>query len=181
MKPGERVLVVGAGAIGLAVAFWARRLGAAEVIVADLHSLQEQRALSLGATRFLLSGDELAARLEQSCPGGPDIVFECVGKPGLIDFCISLVRPRGKVVVLGLCTAPDHMDSFRAISKEVDIVMSVFFDMHEFQRAIDALEADRFPPQGLISDTIGLDAVPITFEALRRRTTQCKVLIDPFA
>ena len=180
MKAGERVLVVGAGAIGLAVAFWARRLGAAEVIVADLHTLQEERALSLGATAFLPSGDSLAPLVGERCPGGPDIVFECVGKAGLIDFCISLVRPRGKVAVLGLCTAPDHMDSFRALSKEVEIVMSVFFDMHEFARAIDALEADRFPPQALITDTIGMDAVPQAFEGLRRRTTQCKVLIDPF-
>jgi threonine dehydrogenase-like Zn-dependent dehydrogenase len=93
----------------------------------------------------------------------------------------SLVRPRSKVAVLGLCTAADYMDSFRAISKEVEIVMSVFFDMHEFARAIDALKAARFPPQGLISDTIGLDAAPLTFEGLRTRTTQCKVLIDRFA
>ena len=146
MKPGERVLVVGAGAIGLAVAFCARRLGAAEVIVADLNTLQEQRALSLGATAFLPSGDSLAPLVGERCPGGPDIVFECVGKPGLIDFCISLVRPRRRFAVLGLFTAPDHMDSFRAISKEVEIVMSVFFDMHEFARAMESLEANRFPP-----------------------------------
>jgi (R,R)-butanediol dehydrogenase/meso-butanediol dehydrogenase/diacetyl reductase len=72
------------------------------------------------------------------------------------------------------------MDSFRAISKEVEIVMSGFLDMHEFAGAIDALEAGRFPPQALISDTLGLDAAPFAFEALHARTTQCKVLIDPF-
>jgi 2-desacetyl-2-hydroxyethyl bacteriochlorophyllide A dehydrogenase len=181
MKPGDRVLIVGAGAIGLAIAFWARRLGASEIILADLHKLQEERAMTLGATGFYLSGDGLDRRLQECCPGGPDIVFECVGKPGLIDFCVSLVRPRGKVAVLGLCTAPDHMDSFRAISKEVDILMSVFFDMHEFARAIDALDKGKYAPQRLISDTIGLEATPAAFEALRRRTTQCKVLIDPFA
>ncbi len=106
MKPGDRVLVVGAGAIGLAVAFWARRLGAGDVIMADVHQLQEERAMTLGATAFFLSGEALNRRCEERCPGGPDIVFECVGKPGLIDFCVSLVRPRGKVAVLGLCTAP---------------------------------------------------------------------------
>jgi 2-desacetyl-2-hydroxyethyl bacteriochlorophyllide A dehydrogenase len=181
MKPGDRVLVVGAGAIGLAIAFWARRLGAREVVVADLHRLQEDRARALGATAFLVSDSELPARLEERFPGGPDIVFECVGKPGLIDLCVSLVRPRGKVAVLGLCTAPDHMDSFRAISKEVDILMSVFFDMHEFTRAIEALDRGEYAPQTLISDTIGLDDTPAVFEALRKRTTQCKVMIDPFA
>jgi len=181
MKPGDRVLIVGAGAIGLAVAFWARRLGATEVLLADLHSLQQERAMTLGATGFFLSGDGLDRRLRERCPGGPDLVFECVGKPGLIDFCVSLVRPRGKVAVLGLCIAPDHMDSFRAISKEVDILMSVFFDMHEFARAIDSLDKGEYAPQRLISDTIGLEATPTMFEALRTRTTQCKVLIDPFA
>jgi 2-desacetyl-2-hydroxyethyl bacteriochlorophyllide A dehydrogenase len=180
MKPGDRVLIVGAGAIGLAIAFWARRLGAREVIMADLHRLQEQRAMDLGATAFFTSDEALGRRVDERCPGGPDIVFECVGKPGLIDFCISLVRPRGKVVVLGLCTAPDHMDSFRAISKEVDIKMSVFFDMHEFAQAIETLDGGRFAPQHLISGTISLASLPTVFEALRQRTTQCKVLIDPF-
>lgn len=73
------------------------------------------------------------------------------------------------------------MDSFRAISKEVDILMSVFFDMHEFGRAIETLAKGQYPPQRLISDTIGLDSVPTVFESLRTRTTQCKILIDPFA
>lgn len=180
MKPGDRVLIVGAGAIGLAVAFWARRLGAKTVVVADLHDYQEERAMELGATGFVISGEDMTARVNAACGGAPDIVFECVGKPGLIDHCIDLVRPRGKVVVLGLCTAPDHMDSFRAISKEVVIVMSVFFNMHEFATAIDALDSGRYAPQNLISETVALSDMPAAFEALRRRTTQCKVLIDPF-
>ena len=90
-----------------------------------------------------------------------------------------LVAPRGRVVVLGLCTAPDHMDSFRAISKEVEIVMSVFFSMPEFEMAIRALDAGTFAPQHLISDTVSLDEMPQAFEALRQRTTQCKVLVAP--
>jgi threonine dehydrogenase-like Zn-dependent dehydrogenase len=181
LKPGDTVLIVGAGAIGLAVAFWARRQGARKVVLADLTDMQAERAMALGATGFVVSDEEIAAKAATACDGPPDIVFECVGRPGMIDHCISQVRPRGKVVVLGLCTAPDHMDSFRAISKEVTIVMSVFFNMHEFANAIDALDSGRFAPQNLISDLVGLKDMPTTFEALRKRTTQCKVLVDPFA
>ncbi len=181
MKPGDTVLVVGAGAIGLAVAFWARRQGARKVVLADLTDLQAERAMNLGATGFVISDEEVASKVATAFDGAPDIVFECVGRPGMIDHCISLVRPRGKVVVLGLCTAPDHMDSFRAISKEVTIIMSVFFNMHEFANSIDALDSGRFAPQNLISDRVGLKDMPEAFEALRKRTTQCKVLVDPFA
>lgn len=181
LKPGDRVLVVGAGAIGLAVAFWARRLGAAAVAVSDLHRLQEARAMELGASAFFDAQDDLAAQVASHLGGAPDIVFECVGKPGLIDHCIGLVRPRGTVLVLGLCTPRDHLDAFRAISKEVRIVMSVFFSMREFGTAIDALDGGRYAPQALISDTIPLAQLPVSFEALRQRSSQCKVLVDPFA
>lgn len=180
MTPGARVLVVGAGAIGLAVAFWARRMGAAHVVVADLHDHQAARARDLGATAFVRSGEDMARRVTEAAGGeAPEIVFECVGKPGLIDHCVDLVAPRGRVVVLGLCTAPDHMDSFRAISKEVEIVMSVFFNMAEFELAIRALDAGHYAPQHLISDDVALALMPDAFEALRQRTEQCKVLVNP--
>ncbi len=179
MKPGDRVLVVGAGAIGLAVVYWARRMGAGAVVAADLHDSQRDRAMDLGATGFVVSGPDMGPRTAEACGGAPDIVFECVGKVGLIDHCIDLVRPRGKVCVLGLCTGTDRLDSFRAISKEVTVSMSVFFDMHEFATAIDALGAGRHAPQHLVSDTVSLRDAPAAFEALKRRSTQCKVLISP--
>jgi threonine dehydrogenase-like Zn-dependent dehydrogenase len=52
--------------------------------------------------------------------------------------------------------------------------------MHEFAQAIETLDSGRFAPQHLISGTIGLVSLPTVFEALRQRTTECKVLIDPF-
>mgnify|MGYP000630957819 FL=1 len=93
MQPGARVLVVGAGAIGLAVAFWARRLGAAQVVVVDMHDHQRERAMDLGATDFLISGPDLDRCVTDACGGAPEIVFECVGKPGLIELLLWLKNP----------------------------------------------------------------------------------------
>ncbi len=178
MKPGDRVAIVGAGPIGLLVAFWARRLGAARVVVADIHSHQRERALALGATDFALSGERLAENLADLCGGAPDIVFECVGKRGLLQAATEAVRLQGKVIGVGLCIGGDEWDPFVALSKEVELIFAVFFhQQNEFGVALDALTSGI--PQNLITDRIGLSPVPQIFEGLRRRTTQCKVLIQP--
>jgi (R,R)-butanediol dehydrogenase/meso-butanediol dehydrogenase/diacetyl reductase len=178
LKPGDRVAILGAGPIGLLVAFWARRMGASHVVVADIHTHQRDRALALGATDFALSGERLAENLADLCGGPPDIVFECVGRRGLLQAASQAVRLQGKVIGVGLCIGGDEWDPFIALSKEIDLIFTVFFHQrNEFGVALDALTSGI--PQHLITDRIGLSPVPQVFESLRRRTTQCKVLIQP--
>nr|WP_259671420.1 MULTISPECIES: zinc-binding dehydrogenase [unclassified Rhizobium] len=119
----------------------------------------------------------LADEFRTKSSGEPDIVFECVGKRGLIDFACKLVRVHGTVVGVGLCVGGDDWDPFAALSKEIQLIFAVFFNMTEFETALAALEPGRYRPQALITDRIGFGEVPETFEALKRRTTQCKVLI----
>src|ERR1700748_1454175 len=57
LLPGDRVVILGRGPIGLAPAFWARRLGAKQVVITDLNRFQEERAMVMGATHFV-SGEE---------------------------------------------------------------------------------------------------------------------------
>ncbi|TGD42606.1 Zn-dependent alcohol dehydrogenase [Pseudotabrizicola sediminis] len=178
VKPGDRVAILGAGPIGLLVAFWARRMGALHVVMADLHTHQRARALALGATDFALSGDRLAENIADLCGGPPDIVFECVGKRGLLQAAVQAVRLQGKVVGVGLCVGGDEWDPFIALTKEIDLIFAVFFHQrNEFGVALDALAGGL--PQQIVTDRIGLTQVPQVFESLRRRTTQCKVLIQP--
>jgi (R,R)-butanediol dehydrogenase/meso-butanediol dehydrogenase/diacetyl reductase len=180
LTPGHRVLIVGGGPIGLAVAFWARRLGAASVGVVDLSSTREALAVKLGATAFL-SGlpEEVTPKLGAALGGPPDIVFECVGRPGLIEQCVRYVRPRGTVVVLGLCTEPDPWIPFVAIRREARVLFSAFFDVRDFELALDVLSSGATEPRALVTGTVVLAEMPSAFEALRRRTNECKVLVDP--
>ena len=133
--------------------------------------------MAIGATGFALSGPGLAAEFQDQTGVLPDIVFECVGKRGLIDFACRLVRVHGTVVGVGLCVGGDEWDPFAALSKEIRVVFAAFFGMSEFEMALEALGPGKFRPQALITGRIGFGEVPETFEALRRRTTQCKVLI----
>jgi (R,R)-butanediol dehydrogenase / meso-butanediol dehydrogenase / diacetyl reductase len=179
MKMGAKVLVIGAGPIGLGAAFWARRLGAKQVAVTDLYNYQEDRAYEMGATAFLCQNENTVEKVNSALGGPPEVVFECVGRPGLVSRAIQHAGPRGTIVLLGLCTAPDAFVPFEAISKEVRIQTSAFFHAQEFHAAIDALEAGDAAPRALVTDTVALSGMPQAFEALRKRTKECKVLVDP--
>ncbi|MFM1981894.1 MAG: hypothetical protein RJB22_613 [Pseudomonadota bacterium] len=179
LKTGDKVLILGAGPIGLAVAFWARRRGAADVVIQDLADFQEARARDMGATGFCVTPEDPIGGAERALGGKADIVFECVGVPGLIAQAVDQVRNRGTICLLGLCTKPDSFNSFAMLSKEVRLVTSAFFTRQEYEAALDALEAGAAEPRALVTDTISLDDTPTRFEALRTRTHECKVLIAP--
>jgi (R,R)-butanediol dehydrogenase/meso-butanediol dehydrogenase/diacetyl reductase len=179
LKAGDRVLVLGAGPIGLAVAFWARRLGAGRVVVQDVADWQRTRALAMGASAFVADCENPVAASDRALGDKADIVFECVGITGLIAQAVEQVRVKGTILLLGLCTRPDTFNSFAMLSKEIRLITSAFFKRQEYEAALDALDAGAVEPRMLVTDTIGLDDVPTVFEGLKQRTHQCKVLIAP--
>lgn len=181
MRIGDKVLVLGAGPIGLAVAFWARRFGAARVVVQDLAEWQRDRALQMGAHDFVVDPADPVNGASRAVGGKADIVFECVGVPGLIAQAVEQVRSNGTVVLLGLCTRPDTFNSFAMLSKQVKLVTSAFFTRQEYEAALDALDRGAVEPRLLVTDTISLAATPSVFESLRQRSSQSKVLINPAA
>ncbi len=179
LQKGDKVLVLGAGPIGLAAAFWARRMGAAKVAVQDIAEFQRGRALEMGADMFVVDPADPIGSAERALGGKADIVFECVGMPGLIAQAVDQVRNRGTILLLGLCTKPDTFNSFAMLSKEAKLVTSAFFTVPEYQAALDALAGGAIEPRLLVTDTITLESVPEVYEGLKRRTEQCKVLIAP--
>jgi (R,R)-butanediol dehydrogenase/meso-butanediol dehydrogenase/diacetyl reductase len=161
------------------VAFWARRKWATDVVIQDITTHQQERAFSMGATGFAVDREDPIGGAERALGGKADIVFECVGIPGLIAQAVAQVRKRGTILLLGLCTRPDTFNSFAMLSKEVRLITSAFFTRGEYEAALDALNAGAAEPRALVTDTISLADTPARFEALRQRTHDCKVLIAP--
>ena len=112
MTPGARVLVIGAGPIGLATIFWARRMGAGTIAVTASSRRREALAKDMGADIFLDPAADIAQAATDALGGAPDIVFEAVGAPGLIEKSVGAVRRRGTVVVSACVGIPTA--SFRA-------------------------------------------------------------------
>jgi Zn-dependent alcohol dehydrogenase len=104
VAPGESVLVIGAGGIGLNVVQAARIAGAAQVVVADRNPRKEGIARRLGATHFQLTrtAGDVTALAPRLAPGGFDAVFECVGMPDLLAAGVESLAWGGRAVIVGL-------------------------------------------------------------------------------
>jgi (R,R)-butanediol dehydrogenase/meso-butanediol dehydrogenase/diacetyl reductase len=178
-KPGSRVLVVGAGPIGLAAIYWARRLGAGRIAATAGSTRRAELAHTMGADVFLDPAEASPEAAVKALGGWPDVVYECVGVPGMLGRCIDYVGPRGTVIVLGLCSKPDTFVPFNLIAKEVRMQASAFYDRRDFEVCADALDKDPDTQRAMVTDVVQLEQMPPMFEALRHRTTQCKVLVDP--
>jgi len=180
MKPGDRVLVIGAGPVGLAATYWARRMGAGRIAVTAASTRRADMAMAMGASVFVAPSDTPVEDVREALGGPPDIVFECVGLPGMVDKSCDHVKPQGTVCVLGFCTVTDQWLPLTPLFKEANILFAVLYSLGDFQVAIDTLDAGSVEPRVMITDRISLDETPAMFEALRQRSHQCKVLIDPW-
>jgi L-iditol 2-dehydrogenase len=99
--PGSRVLVTGAGPIGLVCVQVARACGASEVVVADLNEARLAIATELGATRTISSGDQSIADGYAGRPA-PEVLLECSGHPGATGDGIRALAPAGRAVLVGM-------------------------------------------------------------------------------
>ena len=182
IRAGDRVLVMGAGAIGLAAAYWARRSGAGRIAVSATSTRREEMARAIGIDAFLTpeGGRTLAEQSVEALGSAPDIVFECAGVPGSLDQAVSAVRRRGTIASPGFCWAPDSFTPLAAMLKEATIRFTNVYDTREFEIAVGALDNGHVEPRAMITDVVDLDAAPKAFEGLRQRNNQCKVMIKPW-
>jgi (R,R)-butanediol dehydrogenase / meso-butanediol dehydrogenase / diacetyl reductase len=175
---GRNVLVLGAGPIGAGVVLFARRLGARNVLVSEPSAERRQLAMRLGATAVLdPTTENPSERAHVVCGGAPDVVFECVGVPGMIARAVDYVAKRGRVIVVGVCFTSDSFAPYIALTKGVSLLFSMAYDIRDFESVIDNMAAGHIEPQRLVTSKIRLDDLPAAFEALKRPTDQCKILV----
>lgn len=177
--PQSRVLVLGAGATGLAACFWAARNGCSRLAVVATSARRKAIAQRMGASHFLQAGPQLAEEVQDALGAMPDVVIECVGLPGQIGAAVEMVAPRGTIVASGMCFAPDTLPTGTATMKQITIHFSMAYQMEDYHRVIATLAAGHTEPRAMISDVIPLSALPDTLEALRTDKSRCRVLVTP--
>ena len=104
VKPGNTVVVVGDGAVGLLGALSAKQMGAERIIVMSRHGSRQKLAREFGATDIIAErGNDGVARIKELTNGiGADSVLECVGTQESMMQAIESTRPGGYVSYVGV-------------------------------------------------------------------------------
>ena len=183
LQPGDRVLVTGAGPIGLAAAFWAQALGAAKVVILARSDRRRRIAEQMGLPLFVASSvveNEVEA-VQTLLGGAPDIVLEAVGLPGALEQAVNHVRPLGRVVSLGFGNQMDTLRPDLATWKDVSLAFSLCYGLRDFEHTVRVLAAGDTRPLAMITSRIGLDQLPEAFARLQAGGEDCKVIVSPWA
>lgn len=172
LAAGQRVLVMGAGAVGLAVVLWAVHRGATHIVVSDPSESRRQAALEFGA-------HEVVDPLNGDLGNGYDVVFECVGAKGMVAAAIGALRARGTAVIGGVCLEEDSFWPVAAVTTDVKLAFASYYTRSEFAETARALVSGELDASALVTATIGLDEVPEMVATLHGPTTHRKVLVRP--
>lgn len=120
---GDTVVVIGVGGVGAFLVYAAARSGL-RVLAADLDPDRLRIAAALGASHTLqVDRDEpLAVQFADALGGGTSVAYEVTGVPSVLNAALEVVAPRGRVVAIGLGTAPVPVDVRSLTLRELRLV-----------------------------------------------------------
>jgi len=183
---GERVLVLGSGSIGLMVVLAARAAGAEDIVTTYRYPHQGEAALAAGAQHAITSNEAGTPALMAEAQRRPfDLVVETVGgQADTVQQAVNVVRPGGRVCLLGLFTQSIGLNPLLLALKEVRIVGGLTYcrpgQQSDFDAALGIIEAAPERAQRLISHRFSLEQAATAFAAAADKSTRSlKVQLHP--
>lgn len=163
VRPGDSVLVIGCGGVGLSAIQGARIAGASPIVAVDVVETKLRLAEELGATDTVRSGRD-------PVPEGFDHAFECLGRPETIEQAMRSVGPGGTAVLVGMAPpeARAPLDALRTTTKELTVTGSWYGSVvppRDFPLLTHLLKFGELRLEPMIARTIGLGQI---HEALAR-------------
>jgi L-iditol 2-dehydrogenase len=178
LEAGQRVLVIGAGPIGLMFVALARHLGC-EVTVAGRGSQRLATALRLGAGRAIEVGPQ--SGVVAAIPAGLtfDAVIEAVGKPETWEAAVRLVRKGGTVNFFGGCPAGTTvaLDTGLIHYSNLALVASFHHTPRTVRRALEFIEAGVVRARDFVDGECSLSDLPLLFRNMASGNRAVKTLV----
>jgi threonine dehydrogenase-like Zn-dependent dehydrogenase len=178
---GAVIMVVGCGPIGLSVIAALKARGHGPVIGVDYSPARRRFAEAVGADETVDAARETQAEIwarSGTGKGRRPVVFECVGRPGVVKAIIAEVPPRAVVVVVGNVLEESAIDQVVAFNKEIDICFTQNYAPAEFRETLHAIAEGRIDVSPVLTGVIGPGDVEDAFAALADPETHAKIVLS---
>ena len=180
VRPGDTVLITGAGPIGALASIYAEHLGA-QVFVSEINPHRQKMIESLGiATLLDPSKTDVVEDIKAATGGiGVDQVIECSGNERALQTALSAVRKHGTISQTGLHTKPAAIDPMILSEHDISLIGTWCYPVTDWPRIIDLIGRVGLPVEKVVTKDIDIeDIVNDGFETLLSPTgDQVKVLI----
>jgi len=181
IEAGDVVVIIGQGPIGLCTTQVAKHYGAYKVITVEVVRSRLELSKMLGADEVInpLEVDPVKVVKELTNGVGADKVIETSGAPQVLNQALNMLRPAGRLVVVGLCFEEVKFFSYPIVYKEAEIVGSrVYLD--EFARTLNLMSKGYLKPEPLITHEMPLSDGEKAFKILDERPGEAvKILLRP--
>jgi threonine dehydrogenase-like Zn-dependent dehydrogenase len=168
--PGEDVIVVGLGPIGLLAIAALRARGGGQITGVDPVEVRRALASTLGA-------DHVESRVEDAKAGAP-LVLECTGRADLLQDATNLAAAGGRVVLLGVAVEQSTVTTMVWVVREVSVIGSIASSPEDFRASAELL-ARKPGIARIITRRVSLAELPAAFEELVVSPSEGKVVAEP--
>jgi len=173
-------LVVGCGAIGLGVIAGLRLMGIAPIIAADLHPARREAAIAMGAD---IAVDPRALSPYDAIPDlgnrRANLVYECVGRPGLLPQIIAAVGFEARIVMGGYCMEAESLFVFAAQNKRLTIHFAAGEEQQDMELALRSIADGSIDVRPWLSERIGLRDVAAAVATMSGPSAPIRHVVDP--
>ena len=180
VRPGDTVVIVGAGPIGLAAILTARLYSPAHIIAIDKAESRLAAARAFGADAAITpDGDPLEVVRGMTDGLGADVAIEAVGTPATFELCATLVRPGGRVANVGVHGKPATLHLEDLWIRNVTITTGLV-DTSTTPTLLKMVAAGQIDVSQLVTHRFGFDEVMAAYDTFANAagTGALKVVIS---
>ena len=180
IKAGDRVCIVGGGAIGLIMLQLAKLSGASTLVLSEPNEKRRQVALSLGADAAIdPTAPDARSAYEAALGDGADVVIECVGNNAAVKSAFQLAKKGATIVLFSVpkVDATFDLPLFDVYKKELTIRGS-FVNPDTHERAVRLINSGKLDFTSIITHRFNLDQLPEAI-AMQMSSESIKVVVCP--
>lgn len=167
VKPGDTVVVLGCGGVGLNVVQVAAAVGGV-VIAVDLLDQKLEWARRLGATATINArAEDVPRKVRQLTGGGADIAIEAIGKPATMEQAFASLRTGGRLVIVGYSDQNMALNAARTMFREMEVVGSLGCRPVDYPKVIELARLGKIKVAPLVTARFPLEGINEAFDLLR--------------